>query len=244
MEEKDFKPSYIQIQDYIINSIQTGRYKTGDKLPSEIEIAEIFNVNRNTANKALKELELMGIITRVRGKGSFVTDSENVPSATKVLSKNLYLKSFGDKYHELKECRFIELPDILLEKFNLPKGSKGYEIIRYLNHIDSCVAVDFSYFSPEIIGNIEINKEKLERSYLHNYLKEYTTGLNSPSYIKIYINTPKYDFLNIENYFNHDDPTLIWTTDILNKNKHIIATTITISKDNFNDRSFISFSIA
>jgi GntR family transcriptional regulator len=41
-------PKYLQISTWLKDLIQTGRYKQGEKLPSEIELSKICEVNRNT----------------------------------------------------------------------------------------------------------------------------------------------------------------------------------------------------
>lgn len=46
--------------------------KTGDKLPSEADYAEQYDVTRSTIQKALKDLEDLQMIDRIQGKGSFV----------------------------------------------------------------------------------------------------------------------------------------------------------------------------
>ena len=61
------------IQNEIMEKIHDGTYKPNDRLPSETQIKEIYNVSRITAEKALTELSLKGYVYRIRGKGSFVT---------------------------------------------------------------------------------------------------------------------------------------------------------------------------
>ncbi|KRM98749.1 GntR family transcriptional regulator [Loigolactobacillus rennini] len=51
----------------------TNKRKVGDKLPSETEYAKHYNVARSTIQKVLKDLERLHLITRIQGKGSFVT---------------------------------------------------------------------------------------------------------------------------------------------------------------------------
>lgn len=64
---------YLHYKDKIL----TGGYEPGEKLPSEMKIAEKFNVSRITATRALKELESSNLIYRVKGSGSFVNDQPN-----------------------------------------------------------------------------------------------------------------------------------------------------------------------
>lgn len=66
------RPMYEIIQNDIIEKIQNGTYKEGERVPSEQELIEAFQVSRTTATKALTELSLGGYIHRIQGKGSFV----------------------------------------------------------------------------------------------------------------------------------------------------------------------------
>lgn len=66
-------PLYKQIVRDLVNRIETGAYKEGDKLPTETELMEEYGVSRITVRSAIKELEEADIVERTRGKGTFVT---------------------------------------------------------------------------------------------------------------------------------------------------------------------------
>lgn len=70
-------PLYEQIYQYLLDLIIEGAFTHGDRVPSEKELAKKFKVSRITSKKALDMLSEHGIIERIRGKGSFV--SENQP---------------------------------------------------------------------------------------------------------------------------------------------------------------------
>lgn len=53
-----------EIIDQILSIILTGELKPGDRLPSERQLCESFNVGRNSVREALKSLENLGIIRR------------------------------------------------------------------------------------------------------------------------------------------------------------------------------------
>lgn len=55
--------------------IMDGRLQTGDRLPTENELATRFRVNRHTARRALASLAGDGLIESRRGSGTFVTSS-------------------------------------------------------------------------------------------------------------------------------------------------------------------------
>ena len=71
-------PIYIQIIEIIKTEIITGKYALGQKLPSVRDFALQFDANPNTVQKALFELEEMGLIITERTSGKYVTCDENV----------------------------------------------------------------------------------------------------------------------------------------------------------------------
>ena len=89
-------PKYLQISAWLRESILMGRYETGEKLPSEIELAQICGVNRNTLRQAIGELTAQGMLKKAKGLGTFVTASE--PMALK--HKLNRISSFGHLLHE------------------------------------------------------------------------------------------------------------------------------------------------
>jgi GntR family transcriptional repressor for pyruvate dehydrogenase complex len=58
----------------ILGLIESGELKPGDKLPIEVEIVRQTEISRTSVREALSALELMGVIKKVPGEGTFVTD--------------------------------------------------------------------------------------------------------------------------------------------------------------------------
>jgi GntR family transcriptional regulator of arabinose operon len=75
--DKKRVPLYKQIQEYILNEIAKNNWMANYKLPSEMEIAELFNVSRLTVSNALKDLIEKGLIYRIQGKGTFVSPNQS-----------------------------------------------------------------------------------------------------------------------------------------------------------------------
>lgn len=71
-------PLFEQIYQWIIDKIELGALKRGDKLPTEREIAKQFTVARGTVKNALKKLENDEIIQTIQGSGSYVTKGSNI----------------------------------------------------------------------------------------------------------------------------------------------------------------------
>ena len=71
-------PIYEQIIDYVKKSIARGELQSGDKLPSQREMAHRLEVNPNTIQRAYREMESLGLVETKRGKGTFIVDSVKV----------------------------------------------------------------------------------------------------------------------------------------------------------------------
>ena len=71
-------PIYLQIIDVIKMDIINKKYLPGDKIPSVREMSLIFEVNPNTIQKALGELEDLSIIETERTNGKFVTKDKSI----------------------------------------------------------------------------------------------------------------------------------------------------------------------
>jgi GntR family transcriptional regulator len=65
-------PLHEQIADFLRTEIREGRYKPGDRLPSERELSERFKVSKVTARWAIVQLRSEGLVTSRMGSGVFV----------------------------------------------------------------------------------------------------------------------------------------------------------------------------
>jgi DNA-binding LacI/PurR family transcriptional regulator len=68
--------------DYLHNSILTGAYKPGDRLPSEAELGTMFDASRITVAKAVLELQRMNLVTRRPGAGTHVQAAQQADGYT------------------------------------------------------------------------------------------------------------------------------------------------------------------
>ena len=66
-------PIYLQIIEHIKTQIISGAYLPGQKIPSVRDLSLEYQVNPNTIQKALAELENVGLIFTERTSGKFVT---------------------------------------------------------------------------------------------------------------------------------------------------------------------------
>lgn len=70
MSTKELK--YKVVYDWVLDNINSGVLKMGEKLPSENELSERFGLSRQTIRHAVDILEQQKLVTRVRGSGTYV----------------------------------------------------------------------------------------------------------------------------------------------------------------------------
>jgi GntR family transcriptional regulator len=68
-----FSPLYQQIKALLTQSLQSGEWKPGELIPSEVELAARFKVSQGTVRKAIDELAAENLVMRRQGKGTFVS---------------------------------------------------------------------------------------------------------------------------------------------------------------------------
>ena len=69
-------PKYQELADMLINEITTSSLSVGEKLPGEQELVWKYGVSRYTVRAALRILEDLGIVSRRRGRGTFLTSKQ------------------------------------------------------------------------------------------------------------------------------------------------------------------------
>lgn len=69
-------PIYFQLQTWLLEQIEQGIFKPGDKIPTEAEFFQMTGLARSTVRKAVQNLVDMGHLVRKRRRGTFVIRRE------------------------------------------------------------------------------------------------------------------------------------------------------------------------
>lgn len=109
-------PLYVQVAEWLENMIKEERFQSGTKLPSESELAQKFQLNRNTIRQAISLLVQKGFVEKQKGVGTFIR--EKTPSlAIHQLSR---IMSFSDDFNLNK----VELEDRIILKKKIIAGKE------------------------------------------------------------------------------------------------------------------------
>ena len=152
----------------LVDKIKHQQYKPGEYLPSEHQLMDLYGASRETIRKALTSLTDLGLIQKIRGKGSIVLNLDRYTFpilGLKAETKVLFLQ---------KEDH---LPTGFIKYFPEEKNSAGFHLERLRLIEGQADVLDCDYLlSPPInslpkdaaetsIYNYLENKEKLEISY-------------------------------------------------------------------------------
>ena len=73
-------PQFALIKQFLEQQIKSAHWPPGTRIPTEHSLTETFSVSRMTARRAVKELADQGLLTRIPGSGTFVSEPSEGPA--------------------------------------------------------------------------------------------------------------------------------------------------------------------
>lgn len=138
-------PIYIQIHNKIKQTIESGKWKVGDRIPAERELAVQFGVSRMTLRQAIQTLVDEGILERHVGSGTFVARQKvQERMSSGVTSFTEIIESQGKKASSKTISYLVTTPSISeSDRLALGNGEKvlRMERIRYADDLPICFEV-------------------------------------------------------------------------------------------------------
>jgi GntR family transcriptional regulator len=136
-------PFWFQLAGVIEHAISSGRWRPGERLPSESELCSHFEISRTTVRQALARLEQEGMVIRRKGFGTFVASAS--PRMWLVQSQEGF---FQDEVFRLGRAvtseilrrEVTELPSWAAAALALPEGSQGV-VMERLRSVDGRLAL-------------------------------------------------------------------------------------------------------
>ncbi len=145
-------PLYIQIAKDIEHSIERGELGIGDKLMSELGMAQHYHVSRVTVRRALADLEQRGLVVSRQGMGTFVS-AASIVSDFFSRRQSFLLNSLEQKKKPSTKIlsKGVRTPDeILLRHTELSPGESMIRIERLRYSDDTPVTIEYDWFPQEL----------------------------------------------------------------------------------------------
>lgn len=162
------EPIYKKIKRRIEENINSGYYKSGEKIPSERELCKQFEISRMTVRQAINDLAKDGKVYREKGRGTFVSSPHFLQRNVKSFTDTLKEQGF-DPSTKIIECSTVYMLSEISEIMALPLETEFYKIKRLRLGNDVPMALETVYVEknrcPDLI-NYDLNKS------LYNILED------------------------------------------------------------------------
>jgi len=169
MELNKYQVVYFDLQKKIIS----GDLPEGAKIPTELELCEIYKVSRITVRRAVGELVCFGFVYRVRGKGTFVTSSRKMVKSYQGVPNTLPPEG-ANIINQIEEDTLYP-PDSDIAKSFAPifrtasMEDGGVARLRLLGFVDDNPYALMSIFMPQNVSELICRKELSNKTFLEAY---------------------------------------------------------------------------
>lgn len=153
-------PLYYQLKNVLEAKIRSQEFKEKERLPSEAQLCQEFNVSRITVRQALSELMKSGLIYRDRGKGTFITEGAGLKKPTlKGSIEDLVAAAEGTRI-EILSYKEVPVPRDLVRTLRMGKSERVYrlEILRFVANGPQGYSI--IYFPPSLGRTISLGEIK------------------------------------------------------------------------------------
>lgn len=152
---------YAALARVLAEEIESGRYEVGEKIPTEAELQQRFDVSRHTVREALRELKSRGLLAARAGVGTVVRARA---SRTRFMQGVGTLKELiqfveATRMRVLRRRRLV-VDEAMAERLMAKRGQEWHEaeVLRFLPDEKVAVASMHVYVRPEhanVIGMVE-----------------------------------------------------------------------------------------
>ena len=169
-------PLYQQLMDDIKLDISNAKYAPGDKIPTETELAEIYQVSRITVRRAVSELCDEGYLVKRQGKGTYVTP----PKITRKIMQDKHVHSFTatcamsgmQPGGRTVDIRIVPSRQEEQNFFKMPKDGNVVFVQRVRTADGDPVLLENTFFpSPEVddLRNVDLTNRSLNDTLRKKY---------------------------------------------------------------------------
>lgn len=123
-------PPFVRVKHFLRQGLAQGQWLPGALMPSETELMQQFGVSRMTVNRAIRELQAEGLVTRTQGVGTFAAALNRVSSTLRIQDVHEEIVSRGHLHRaEVHLCRRERATQGVAEQLGVPIGSEVFHTL-------------------------------------------------------------------------------------------------------------------
>ncbi|GAB6138196.1 trehalose operon repressor [Halanaerobaculum tunisiense] len=215
---------YLTIYNDLVEQIEEGQLKPEAKLPSENELATVYDASRGTIRKALNLLAQNGYIQKIKGKGSFVLDIEkfDFPVSGLVSFKELS-DDFGPNSATIVHNLSTITPNrFLQQQLNVDADNQLWKVIRARKIGEERIILDKDFLRQDFVPSLtkEICAQSIyeyiedELGLEISFAKKVISVVEATAEDKEYLDLAGYNVVVVvKNYVHLDDASLFQYTE-------------------------------
>lgn len=164
-------PYYYQLKQYIIDSIESGKWKPGQQMFPEIKICELFDISRTVVRQTYQELVNEGYLIKRKAKGTFIAEpkiAENLVQTLMGFYEDMTARGFKVSNDILWQKKISSTPRVA-EKLGLETGEEVTVIRRVRRINDEPIVLDRTYIPYKLCPGL-LNEDLTNKS-LYSYIE-------------------------------------------------------------------------
>jgi GntR family transcriptional regulator len=155
----------------MLKQVESGVYKSGDKIPTELGLCALYNISRPTVRQALNELVQEGYLVKKRRFGTFVSQKVFTQNAVIFSTFAEEIAEIGLKHSaKLIKKETIEATEELADMLNVQPGDPLFSIVRLRLANDEPLVIRHSIIPCYL--DSQLFKEDLEQIILYEHFAE------------------------------------------------------------------------
>lgn len=164
-------PLYHQLYDIIVEKIEDEIYAENDKLPSEREFCDKYDISRATVRRAMVELEKNDYIYKKQGKGVFVSSKAFKQELLSFYSFSEEMKKINKvPSSEVIDFRKIAASTKIAKKLGIEDNKEIYKFRRLRLADGEAMMLETTYLPADRFPSL--NRKKLDNRSMYNIFRE------------------------------------------------------------------------
>ncbi len=166
-ESPTFSPLYRQIKSLITRALESGQWRPGASIPSEVELAQRFRVSQGTVRKAIDELAAENLLVRRQGKGTYVASHSDPRTRFRFLRLVPNSGSVAVPDSVPLECLRAKAGQEVSRVLRIEPGAPVLLIRRVLRFDDQPTVLDEIYLRGELFPGLTLEVLRGNRGSLY-----------------------------------------------------------------------------